>query len=680
MNGVKRKIYDGAQTGSRKSAKSDSDDAPSGKKLSFAERMMAKMGHKAGTGLGKEGTGRTAPIQVTVRPTKVGLGAVSEISAADRAEQKKQKKARGEEVEDSEDEEKTAEKRRRKLRSATGSGASTPKIKTKYKTVVEAQEDGLHIPPSMLEIYDATGKTSKLLTASDGLLSANVVPAETTESKLARKVRLDLEAYSDSYVHLSNSMKDLSFQEMQLQKEMDALDDEIDRSREILAQVTSMGSLASLQAVVEELNSMARPTEQVAVAALRPHFQRDIRLETLEDESAIVPELLRLGTVLGIRKSDLVNGNLPTFQKPRQKATPFESMLLSDFQPRARQLLVTWDVVHQPYDLVRWLSQWSEVIPPWLYNDICRTVRERLMMTLQSWNARSTKKRHAFPDILPILKALPPSDAKEVTSVLKSKVATALRGSEMTKPPTWLEEVGKVLPVETLVVNNVLPRLATLLKEDFTLDPSNQDLEVWNRIAEWHPYFSPTVFGELLARVFAPKFFEILQLWLSSPEANYEEIAVWLKWSRETFAEAVNVDQVPTVQEIWQKGFEYIHQALDLGENVDTLPVPQLDTIEAPQPVQNVVREPENAGVQEMTFKDIVELWAGEENLLLLPMREAHQTTGLPLFRITASATGKGGVLVYIKGDVLYAQNRKEKASWDAIGLGEQLVQMAEGK
>ena len=59
---------------------------------------------------------------------------------------------------------------------------------------------------------------------------------------------------------------------------------------------------------------------------------------------------------------------------------------------------------------------------------------------------------------------------------------------------------------------------------------------------------------------------------------------------------------------------------------------------------------------------------------------EAHELTGLPLFRITASATGKGGVKVYIKGDIVYAQNKKNKSQWEPVGLEEGLVDRAEGK
>ena len=81
-----------------------------------------------------------------------------------------------------------------------------------------------------------------------------------------------------------------------------------------------------------------------------------------------------------------------------------------------------------------------------------------------------------------------------------------------------------------------------------------------------------------------------------------------------------------------------------------------------------------------LSFKDLTESWCAENDLTLLPLREAHPGTGAPLFRISASATGKGGVVVYFRGDLVWCQKRKREEGFEPVGLGEGLLARAEGR
>jgi len=147
------------------------------------------------------------------------------------------------------------------------------------------------------------------------------------------------------------------------------------------------------------------------------------------------------------------------------------------------------------------------------------------------------------------------------------------------------------------------------------------------------------------------------------------------------------------VSETWDKGLEMMNLALDLGDRAkEDLPMPaagpakplvsatpgtpKASSATGAAQTPKSVRKVE----EEATFKDVVEAWCEEESLLLIPLREAHAITGLPLFRITASATGRGGAVVYLKGDVVWAQRKGEKSVWEPIGLEEKLIHRAEGK
>ncbi len=83
-----------------------------------------------------------------------------------------------------------------------------------------------------------------------------------------------------------------------------------------------------------------------------------------------------------------------------------------------------------------------------------------------------------------------------------------------------------------------------------------------------------------------------------------------------------------------------------------------------------------------MSFKDILEELCEQESLLIIPLRRAHPATGLPLLRITASSAGTGGSVVYLKGDVVWAQDKKDRNVWEPVDVFRDgvLVAMAEGR
>ena len=90
--------------------------------------------------------------------------------------------------------------------SAAGSGASTPgggrRQKTKYRTAadVQAAAPGLEVPPQMMSsLVDVTGSERKILTNFSGLMTPTGASADSEAEKIAKRERLELEAFLETW-------------------------------------------------------------------------------------------------------------------------------------------------------------------------------------------------------------------------------------------------------------------------------------------------------------------------------------------------------------------------------------------------------------------------------------------------------------------------------------------------
>ena len=245
----------------------------------------------------------------------------------------------------------------------------------------------------------------------------------------------------------------------------------------------------------------------------------------------------------------------------------------------------------------------------------------------------------------------------------------------------WKSALGSEFDI--CLRNHLLPRLGRHLREDFDVNPQDQDLTALEDVLKWRDCFAPNVMGLLLVAEFFPKWHYILYIWLTN-DPNYEEVGEWFSWWRSQIPADVN--ELTIVDDEWKKGLQSMDLAARLGDRAAAeLPPPTTTTAEPTTvPTQPPVEEPrkptKSRVVEEVAFKDILETWCTEQGLLIIPLREAHPQNGQPLFRITASATGRGGVVAFIQGDVVWVQNKKAKEIWEPTGLEETLVEKAEGR
>ena len=732
---------------------------------SFAAKMMAKMGYVEGQGLGATGRGRLAPIESQLRPQGAGLGTVKEKTKQAKEEEKREATFRGEVVEESSEEEK---KRRRKLKEKKSSGgASTPrKAKTKYKTAadMEAATEGLEVPNVLMSLIDATGQDTKLLTSTAGLMSAQVmVPSETESTKIARRARRDLEAFTDEWTALMERKVYFEDQESHLVLETEEDGEGGDELRSTKDMIDVAETLQQMhlrdddsddagrwETVTEKLESLQGTTtgqslglHELAVAALHPLFKHAMQkwepLRSLQDTEGGLPYLKRLEHILIPQRgssTELALQDGTYYSVPQTKSTThYESMIYSLWLPPMRSAITNdWDVYEGSDILIDILKAWKPILPSFIWaNVIDQLVAKRLSDAVAAWKPRNAQKSHRNSSKPPHIWLFPwlqyldehhtdPKNSTGLLSEVKRKFKSVLSTWNLSAPvPAGLEEWRTVLHSElsSILVRHLLPRLASHLSTNFIIDPRDQDLTPLEDVLRWAPFFPLTTMVQLLVAEFFPKWHQTLYVWLTYEGVNYADVKNWYNWWKEDVlgeAFAAGFNDLPSIAEQWNKGLETMSQALDLLENgmdvsthltmpspLDTLSgMPSLSTSTAntattklpgtssssPPPHTPLPPTTSHTHIDvPTTFKDVVEEWCAENGLLLFPLREADLRTGLPLFRVTASASGKGGVVVYLRGDVVWVRGAgagmgkgSEERVFAPVGLDEGLVARAEGR
>ena len=694
---------------------------PPAKKMKFsAANLMAQMGYKSGEGLGAGGQGRSKPIEVHLRPDGAGLGAVQEKTKHEKAQEQRDAALRGQTLDHSSEEERKR-RREKKERSKKTSGQSTPSPhprRPKFKTVVELESnlEGLEVPNVLKSLVDLNGKEATLS-------ASNFTPAETDASRVAKRAQRHMEAFASSWQALQDEKKYHGTETVQLVTEMDRQRDEAQQLEDVLQAVQGLEVSSDLQVSDEaQWNAMTDKLEkleidfpdsisrfglqEVAVAAIQPLFRRAMASwDPLASPRFLVPYMQRLTHVFGIAaeangESSLVgrNGDAPSRAKGKATTT-YETLIYTLWLPPVRRAVAEWDV-ENPTPLTELYKAWQPLLPAFVRtNFIEQLLIPRLIISLNAWKPalprrhyRHRRKRPvSSPDswLIEWLQYLPSyhhnaSGSNSLLAHVKRKLRSLLASHDVAAgAPTyyspWQPLLGSTYP--HLLTAHLLPRLAAYLAANLVIDPSDQDLAPLNTVLASAPLFSTKAMAELLAAHFFPLFHEALHAWLTGTP-NYDEIALWLGWWKEQLPPAIC--DAPAVSHEWRRAFETVQLALELGDRAATeLPLPTAPTPQAigrnsrsPAPVIPVTKVEPAAP----SLRDVVEAWGSEEGLLLFPLRAAHPTNGAPLFRLTASASGKGGCVVYFHGDLLYVRmGREDSGRWEPMGLDQELIARAGG-
>lgn len=715
--------------------------APSG----FAAKMMAKMGYVEGQGLGAEGKGRLAPIETQLRPQGAGLGAVKEKTKQAREEERREAAFRGEVLEDSSEEERKRRKKSKAqnapgLRSSDGRTPLT-KAKPKFKTVaeIETAAEGLKVPDALKGIIDATGSETRILNSTVGLMSQTTyVPSETESVKIAKRAQRDLMSFTDEWVALKQREEYYIADNIQLLEGITADEEAFSTERDMLDLIRGLQAMPTVDAseatptpmwtrLVSKLKSLeALPTsketntdrQELAVAALHPLFKTTMSIwNPLEDPAGVAPFLKEVHYILGVQAASsdttlVKHSEIGVSGLHRRSTSPYESMLQTYWIPVVRTAIMRdWDVKDSAA-MIAVVEAWMPVLPPFILGHVIdRLVVQRLTDSVAVWNPTKARKKggHSLAPhvwLFPWLQYLDdqhtdPKNPTGLMSEVKRKFKNILSSWNLAQGlipglEHWEAVLGSDL--SSIFIRYLLPRFRPHLA-GFEVNPRDQDMALLEDLLQWSPYFSAAVMAEFFKTDFFPKWRDALYIWLTSSSVNYDEVGQWYQWWKSVFDDAVSPDfnSKPPMSTEWQTGLELMLQASEVGP-VATAQFPHPNAVaEDTSSRRSQSKERGSSDTKEASvglktpdpngatasFKDVVEEWCQENDVFLKPLREADVQTGLPLFRITASATGRGGVVVYLKGDVVWVRKSTSVAgqtTFTPMGLDDSLGKLAEGR
>ena len=397
--------------------------------------------------------------------------------------------------------------------------------------------------------------------------------------------------------------------------------------------------------------------------------------------------------------SRLLDAYLLTTSCSEKPMTPYESLIWNAWLPKVRSAINNEWSPEDPQPAVRLYEAWSSLLPPFVRDNFFdQLILPKVHQSVGDWNPRNHKvslQTLVFP-WLPLIGLR----LEEVLGDARRKVKSLLRNwvvadgmpqdllvwkdvRYLCSPfvictyNIWFQVFGAG-DWDTMLLKYVVPKLGARLRDDFRINPRKQDMEPLKDVLLWDHILRPSVFSQLIEKEFFPKWLDVLHVWLIQPKPSFEEVSRWYREWKGTFTE--DVQNMSGITNGFTRGLQLMNKAMELGPDAPTkLPRPDHHLLST-SPTVNATRQaavkPRPVRTQEITFRSIVEDFASTHNLLFIPIGRAHEVSRMPLFRVSQTVDGKGGLLVYIQDDAVWAPDGDQ---YRAIALEDMVLRAMKG-
>ncbi|KDQ13045.1 hypothetical protein BOTBODRAFT_112065 [Botryobasidium botryosum FD-172 SS1] len=660
----------------------------------YGAKLMAKMGWQAGTGLGASAQGIVTPIETKLRPKNMGIAfkGFKEKTEQSKAEARR----RGEAVSDDDEPRRGKGKGKDKGKSAEqGDRSDAWKKPRKTKTRVEhktyeqiVQEAGYDAAaPGIGPIIDATGATPREVSSMADLATASWTPSTDPMRlpEVRHNLRLivdvtkgDLDGLAKEAKALEERKKWLKHEDQRLRKSVAEEAELISRLQKVHLVVEDISVTAkeaaslyeaSLQSFTPHFEKLygeyskeydAYGLDEIVVAAIVPVFRRSVSAwDPLKDPTELADVLRQWKKILKVTVVKDPGSQLSL----SSVMTPFESLLWNVWLPKVRSAINNDWSPKTPTPLVQLFEAWSDVLPQFMIDNILdQLVLPKVQKAVSDWSSRRDKTPlHTL--VFPWLPHIG-LRVEELLGDARRKVKSLFRSWAVDEgvPQDLLawKDVFDSSDWQGLLLKYVVPKLGATLRDDFKINPRNQNMDPLNWVLPWAEILRPSIFSHLLEAEFFPKWLDILHIWLVQPNPSFDEVAQWYSFWKGSFPESVLA--LPEVRNGFTKGLQMMNEAMELGSNAPMLlprpePYQRKPDTDATSGISKSGTVPARPKPTEVTFRSIVEDFAASHNLLFLPTGKTHEKSRMPLYRVSQNIDGKGGLSVYILDDVVWADD-----------------------